>query len=192
MCVCVWRGRFWLAVYDLRLDKMLVLSFGSGLDREDWYRSMCQVQDTINKGLIPVRTCQYARPPPLPLLPTSHQSHQGTPGWLVLPLAAVAGRPRADRQAAHAYRVVLSALHTHRARSVGKTAEEQEEQANKIIAERRRMGLDSLEVFKSKYSDEERCQMVTSYNHELDENFGLGGYEFAIVMQARYLRYLKP
>jgi hypothetical protein len=101
------------------------------------------------------------------------------PGWLVLPLGC--GWEASCRQAGSSH--VSDRLVAHHARSVGKTAEEQEEQANKIIAERRRMGLDSLEVFKSKYSDEERCQMVTSYNQELDENFGLGGYEFAIVMQ---------
>ena len=67
--------------------------------------------------------------------------------------------------------------------AVGKTAEEQEEQANKIMADRRKMGLEALERFESRYSDEERVHMTKSYNDELDENFGLNGYEFAIVMQ---------
>lgn len=59
MCGQPCAGRYLLGVYDLRLDKMLVLSFDSGLAREDWCASMRHVQETITKGLIPVRTCQY-------------------------------------------------------------------------------------------------------------------------------------
>ena len=110
-----------LGVYDLRLDKMLILSFPSGLEREDWFQAMLGVQDTIKKGLVPVKT-------------------------------------------------------------FGKTAEEQEEQAKQIMAEQRRLGLDDHSHYASKYSDAERCQMVTAYNEELDENYGLNGYEFVIVM----------
>ena len=45
-----------LMIQDLRLDKLLVLVFDSGLTREDWLQALLLVQETIQKGLIPVRT----------------------------------------------------------------------------------------------------------------------------------------
>ena len=48
--------QFKLMIQDLRLDKLLVLTFDSGLTREDWLQAILAVQETIRKGLIPVRT----------------------------------------------------------------------------------------------------------------------------------------
>jgi hypothetical protein len=118
-------SRFLLGIYDLRLDKMVILSFQSGLEREDWFQAMLGVQDTIKKGLVPVKT-------------------------------------------------------------FGKTAEEQEEQAKQILAEQRRLGLHAASEYVSKYSDEERCQMVAAYSDELDENYGLNNYEFIIVLPYQF------
>lgn len=112
--------QFKLMIQDLRLDKLLVLTFDSGLTREDWLQAILAVQETILKGLIPVKT-------------------------------------------------------------FGTNAKQQQEEALRVLAERQR-DMQDQEVESSEYSDEHRCDMLTAFSDELDDEQGLNGYDYALVM----------
>jgi hypothetical protein len=45
-----------VAIYDIRLDKICMLRFDTGLEREEWLQALLKVQDSVRKGLLAIRT----------------------------------------------------------------------------------------------------------------------------------------